>query len=144
MVNRILKKWQPLQHYFVLTEYENNSDLAINISDNLNNENHVYFHFLSYILKLTNNLNKEFQSETPKIYKLLPIVKTFFVTILHNFIDKNMIHTNNLNELNFEGDIYKKDKDIYIGPKAEMALKNLSIHQIINIKENCKKYYIQL
>lgn len=70
-MNRILEQWVPLQRFFLTYEVENNADLTHNISIQLNDSNKLYFYFLSYILKLTNTINKEFQAESPKIHILL-------------------------------------------------------------------------
>ena len=106
---RLVEHWLPLKHYFLLNEFENKKAESNNsISQNLTEANFIYLLFIVFILKMTNNLNKEFQSEQPKIYKLLPAVKTFILTVLTNFVKRECIDTNNLGSIDFN------DNEIYI------------------------------
>lgn len=146
VVSRILEQWTPLQHFFLHSSFESdvNSDMANKIRAELNNHNKFYFFFLNYILNLTNKLNLEFQVESVRIHALLPMIKTYYNTILSNFIKREYILNKNVKEINFSDNKYFKEiKDVYVGGKAELFLvsENFSEMEKIELKECCKNYY---
>ncbi|XP_017483293.1 PREDICTED: uncharacterized protein LOC108372153 isoform X2 [Rhagoletis zephyria] len=147
VVSRILEQWTPLQHYFLQENFDSseNNDLALKVKEELNDDNKFLLLFLSYVLKLLNNLNLEFQTEATRIHVLLIHVKTIYKTILSNFLDISSnidVFTIDFNNT----DDFKPAKDIYCGPKAELFLKsrNLSDEQTIALKKYCMKYYVVL
>lgn len=71
MINRVLEQWDPLTHYFLVCEFdEENDDLGKDISRGMNNNTKAYLFFISYVLKLTNTMNLEFQAEKPRVHSL--------------------------------------------------------------------------
>lgn len=86
VVDRILELWDALILFFTHETYS--KDNAINpkaVLDALNNTVFkLYFHFLSYVLDIVNNI--QFQSESPQLHLLHDKVSVLFHTILKNFI----------------------------------------------------------
>lgn len=64
VVDRILEQWTSLKLYFISCNLEYNIVSAKELAEELDNpKNKLYFIFLSYALKITNNMNLEFQAE---------------------------------------------------------------------------------
>lgn len=62
----------------------------------------IYFHFLNYILKIITDLNKNFQSEAPKIHLLVSEVTKKYKLILKNFLKADYLQTlSNISEVEF-------------------------------------------
>lgn len=142
VVDRVLEQWNPLKHYFLSFYLESKKDrLAHDIYEELNDINKLYFVFLSYILKLTNKINVEFQAESPRLYTLIPTVKAHVKTILSNFVKDEFITDNNLNDEIFEkSNCFKDLNEIDLGPKTEDLYESISEEDLLIIKLNCKNY----
>lgn len=68
VISRIIEQWQALQLYFISCSMEVNGVKSSEIANLMGNaDTKVYMMFLSYILKIINNLNKEFQSEKVRL-----------------------------------------------------------------------------
>lgn len=147
-VNRILEQWTPLYHYFIVDELDQNADIAHNIFRNLNDENKTYLHFLSYALGIVNKINKEFQSERPRVHIILKTLKSLYKTILSNYMTDAAINSVDLNSIDFTNPKNFLEVDnIYIGANAQNLIlnsKSLSVENIREIKKSCRNYYIAL
>lgn len=146
VVARTLEQWPALLHYFLENSFEssdNNLDLVHKIQEELNDTTKLYLLFLSYVLQLTKQLNLEFQSQSVRIHKFLPYVKTFYKTILQNFIKSDVLSDEFLSNPNFS-DIYLKNiNSVYVGAKAELFIKTnkIEINEIIEFKGVGREYY---
>lgn len=148
VVSRIIEQWKPLQLYFLSCALEVNGGKPIEISNLLANEEiRVYMMFLSYILKIINNLNKEFQSETVRLPYLFQQLDINFKLVAFNYIKSSYIKIiaclNNFVTNNSENIL--PPLEAFIGSEAEKYLKdkNFSESQQIEIKVCCRKFYIE-
>lgn len=109
----------------------------------MNESSKIYFLFLSYILPIINNLNKEFQSERSRLPYLYSSIKTTFILILSNFVQKKYIDKN-LN-IDYENkNTHLETGSIFIGAKAEVFLKdNFDNDEILAVKTNIVQFYIE-
>ena len=101
-----------------------------------------YLLFLSYILPIINNLNKEFQSERSRLPYLYSSIKSNFLLILSNFIKKELVSGNTeYMKISNQLDV----SYIFIGTKAEsFAKENLTSSEIVEVESDVLKFYIEL
>ena len=147
VINRVLENWSALKHFFIVYELDRSADMAKNIYSELNTSNKIYFSFLSYVLKLTNKINLEFQSETARIHILLSEVKDSVKTILANFIKIDCITDDLLKTFQIlNKNIFCSVDEIYIGPAAEKVICSYELDEISvrEIRKSCRMYYIEL
>lgn len=107
----------------------------------------MYLLFLSYILDIINKISLEFQSEEPKIYKLLPNVKMFYRTILRNFISMQKLNAADISQISpTNPDNFLSEKELYLGAKAEKMLSeiNISPEELRKLKTNVLSFYVEL
>lgn len=137
-VQRILEQWQPLKHFFLYNEFDQNNDVASKILQGMTSENLCYLQFLSYSLNAVNKLNLEFQAERPRFHKILESFKFYFKNLANNFLHLNLMDMEEINNINFDDtSIFKPTTDVYIGPRAEMTIKDqgLTSEQLYEIKK---------
>lgn len=143
VISRIVEQWDSLRLYFISCTLEVTGIRATCLAEKMNKSSKIYFLFLTYILPIINNLNKEFQSERSRLPYLYSSIKTTFLLILSNFVQKKYIDNNlildyaNINtHLEIEG--------IFIGAKAELFLKNnFNGDEIFSVKANIVQFYIE-
>nr|CAI5823731.1 unnamed protein product [Callosobruchus analis] len=130
--SRLVEQWPALILHFTAAAMEKDSAYDTNaILNALNNKCFkLYFYFLTYILKIVNILNLEFQRETPKLY-LLQDRLTTYKTIMSNFIKIDLID---------------KFKDNLHLANSEFLIKksNLNDSELKPIRINCLNFYIEL
>ncbi|KAH1008174.1 hypothetical protein HUJ05_008755 [Dendroctonus ponderosae] len=135
-------RWLSLQLDFTNYQLEDKLRSAQNILDALNTPVfQVYLLFFSYILDIINKINLEFQSEEPKIHKLLPNnnSKKFFIMQKLNAVDiSQILPTNPANFL--------PEKELYLGAKAEKMLSEIdeSPEELKKLKTNVLAFYVEL
>lgn len=143
VILRILEQWDSLKLYFISCFYEVQGIQPKKIVDEMNNQIKSYFLFLSYILPIINNLNKEFQSENSRLPYLYSSFKSNYILILCNFIQKELIN-NNINI-----DYHLKENqlnisEIFVGTKTEQFMNNnLTYTELIEVKSDILKFYIE-
>uniref|UniRef100_A0A0K8U394 HAT C-terminal dimerisation domain-containing protein n=2 Tax=Bactrocera latifrons TaxID=174628 RepID=A0A0K8U394_BACLA len=87
VINRIVEQWLPLYLYFLDRVLEVNGTKTSYLALQMNEPDvKVYFLFLSYILKIINDMNKEFQSEKVRLPYLHLHLESNFKLILVNFM----------------------------------------------------------
>lgn len=154
VINRIIEKWDPLKLYFLSCYLEVRGVQASDLAKLMHQpEMKIYFLFLSFILKIINNLNKEFQSEKTRLPYLYPQLETTFKLILSNFMNNRFVQKldstalANIDIHNKEN--YLPDRDIFIGINAEKFLsEKLNSGEIfdsdqIKIKTTIRSFYIE-
>lgn len=107
----------------------------------------IYFLFLSYVLKLLNAFNIEFQSEEPKIHLLLSKITTLYKTILRNFVKASVINnTTEIDLIDFQSlENHIPVQDIYIGSKCEAFINTLpKFGNNLEIKLKIQEFYMEL
>lgn len=146
VVARTLEQWPALLHYFLENSFESsdsNLDLVHKIQEELNDTAKLYLLFLAYVLQLTKQLNLEFQSQSVRIHKFLPYIKTFYKTFLQNFIKSEFIRDEFFSDSNFSDNYLKNIDSVYVGARAELFIKtkNIEMNQVIEFKGVCREYY---
>lgn len=146
VVNRILEQWTTLQYYFTLCNFEsgfgneNNKFICSSLSDpNIK----LYFYFLSYVLKLINDVNIEMQAEEARIHLLIPRLTFLCRQICRNFILKEKLDACSIHSLNLLDHI--SVLNIFCGTEAEISItqQNLNESEILKFKRNILKFYIK-
>lgn len=140
---RIVEQWDCLKLYFISCFYEVNGVRSAELAEGMSSKIKCYFLFLSYILPLINNLNKEFQSESSRLPYLYSSIKANYLLILSNFLKKDAINNN-------IGVDYKNESNqieipnIFIGTKAEIFMKsNVNASEILEVKTDILRFYIE-
>lgn len=148
VVNRVLEQWKPLSAYFLVCDVNDDSaDLGCNISQALNAKNKAYLHFVSYILRLTNVMNLEFQAERPRIHFLLKTTRAFLKTVLMNFVKADIVNAAKYLMAEYENELnWLADDDVYVGANVQACFQTeqMPAEDIIEIKKMCRSYYIEL
>lgn len=145
VVNRIIESWPALQLFFTNETWEETSINPKKILDALYNVLFkLYFYFLGYVLDIINKLNLEFQSEIPKLYKLLPRASTLYRTLLRNFMKPEYISTN-LDKIQFNPSNYNID-NIYCGANCQLLIEteNTPKNDLNGFKVKCLAFYVEL
>lgn len=139
-VDRILEQWEPLQSYFdKITEeepafYKMATYFKIPIYK-------LYMQFISYALSLVTTINKEFQTEKPAVHKMHERITTFYKTLLCIYMKLDYLHSTPIYMIVPDHPTKMKTnlEDIYAGPKAESALRNLNLSTSDKIEFRQKK-----
>lgn len=103
VVNRFLEQWQPLKYFFNLNDFENEQKverIKFIASCFFDNEVKIYFLFLSYFLKLVNNINLEMQSEDARIHIMHSRLTFLFMQVARNFIEKQVLDNADVVDIN--------------------------------------------
>lgn len=150
VVQRLLEQWNSLKLFFqseVANEPKN--ELANLINDKLQNLfSKLYLQFLDFILPLITNLNKEMQSEKPKIFKLFNSVKTVYISILDLFIKKSVLRSKeyyNINVLNPQN--FKQLEEIDLGGSVMAYLvqhDDIPPEELQKFRLTCLSFYQEL
>lgn len=103
VVNRILEQYHALKLYFTDAVSEHDILAAENILAKLNDiTTKIFLQFLDFILPVINNLNKEMQSETPKIHLLYKNICTTLRTIYDCFLKRPYLVNTNIQDIDFQ------------------------------------------
>ncbi|XP_060665423.1 uncharacterized protein LOC132797688 [Drosophila nasuta] len=148
VICRIVEQWDALQLYFLSQCSEvNNIKPKESANIMLVPEIKAYTLFLTNALKIINELNTEFQSESVRLPYLYNRLEVSVKLILCNFCQTPYIKNKNIK------DIVLKDKNhflpvanICIGTKAQQYIdsENLSEFEKCKIKETIREFYIEL
>lgn len=150
VVNRILEQWDALIVYFQHESLVDNVYGAREILDRLSDVVFkLYFLFLQNILKIVSKMNLEFQSESPRIHKLMPTITMYFKTICGYYLKFDVINNMRLADINPRNpDYFKSLEDVYFGTNFEITLTanthKLNKQEIERIKLNCLNFLIVL
>lgn len=150
VVNRLLEQYNALQLYFRQEYFENKTNQVLTIihSSLENVITKLYLEFLKYVLCLFTDINKEFQSEHPKIYVLYAKIKQVYITLLENYIDPNYLANISIEQAQFRNPEHFLNIDsIYLGPYVAATLGNSDInfpkHEADRFKKRCLAFYIE-
>jgi hypothetical protein len=147
-VNRILEHWTSLVVFFDRAVSNDKIHSAQNILCALKNPVYkLYFLFLSYILEIVNQLNAEFQSQSPKIHLLLDRVTSLFKLILKSFIKKTYLDMTDIDKINIlNPGNYLQPDEIYCGAKATVFISETNINKedLHNFRSRILEFYIEL
>ncbi|KAJ8943846.1 hypothetical protein NQ314_009613 [Rhamnusium bicolor] len=118
VVNRILEQWSALKLFFIAEVADENSlHKAKSILDAFNNPIfHIYLYFLSYILKIINDMNLEFQSVELKLFILASRLRVMYKTVLKSFMKKAVLNNTKLSKIDpSKPEHFLPLEEIYVG-----------------------------
>lgn len=93
----------------------------------MNTANKLYLKFLEYVLPIFNNLNIEFQSESPKIYLLYDKIENAYRTLLSYYMNPEYLKTTDVAQIQYRNPTnYIPLDKIYCGPKIALALEKIA------------------
>ncbi|KAI4461432.1 hat family dimerization domaincontaining protein-related [Holotrichia oblita] len=146
VVKRVLEQYEALKLYFQ-NESFNQIDASESIHNNLQNPmNKYYLEFLEYVLPVFTDLNKEFQSESPKIYAIYDRMLAVYKTILSCYINNTYLSKTDVTTLQYRNpEHYVLLNEVYCGPKAAILFQEntLSDGDKHNFQLTCLGFYVE-
>ncbi|XP_072384804.1 zinc finger BED domain-containing protein 5-like [Diabrotica undecimpunctata] len=145
VVCRILEQYSALQLFF--TDCVANNDLlsAENILQKLNDPcTKLFLQFLEFSLPFFNTINKEMQSESPKLYNLYNRVTSVLKSIFDCFIKREYLNKTQIENVEYEDPSnYLPIEEIYFGANVTRSLLqlNLTSDQINFFRLRCLNFY---
>lgn len=147
VVNRLLEQYESLKLYFTGVDFEDNLEKASKILKKLNNPLFkLYLQFLQFILPLFNDLNREMQSEKPKIHILYERLESLYKLLLKNYIKPKYLEETSIENIQFKNPVnFLQNNSIYLGGKIHAYIDHCGIsnsvkHEFIN---NCLLFYVE-
>jgi len=151
VVCRVLEQYEALKSYFRLADFENdtlNHDKARLIYCQLNNPtNELYLEFLHFILPVITDLNKEYQSQNPKLFLLYSRMESSYKFVLSCYIKPDIINSIEISKLQFRNPTnFLPTDSLYFGPKVAIAFqkKILSDGDKTIFQTTCLNFYCEL
>jgi hypothetical protein len=150
VVKRILEQWNALKLFFTSEVNEDNKlESAVAIYNKMQNVfSKLYLLFLDYILPYITDLNREMQSEKPKIYTLYSRVESVLTTILDMFIRKHYLEKNSVYEIDhWDPYILLPLNEVYLGGTVTEYIKthkDIPEQELDKFKLSCLKFYQEL
>jgi hypothetical protein len=153
VVNRTLEQFDLLVHFFHTEKADVKNEKARRIYDHLKNPyTRLYLEFLSFVLKLVTKRNREFQSESPKIYRLHSQMSSFLKTIVSMYMREEYVDNTDIEFLEFQvktnenADNWERTLNIDIGPaaKADLHSLNASLKDQEGFRNTCRSFLIEL
>lgn len=114
VVNRILELFEALKVHFLSAVNVDHIDTAKDILNNLSDIHELYLNFLKYVLRIINNINKLFQSESIQIQNIYSELYRLLQTVLSNFIKEEYIENFSVQNFNNK-EIFLERNDVYLG-----------------------------
>ncbi|XP_049871226.1 uncharacterized protein LOC126370433 [Pectinophora gossypiella] len=167
VVNRLLEQLPAIKLYFQAAVHVDRLLSAQSIlSKALEPTTELYLEFLKFALPIFTDLNKEMQSETPKLYLLYDKILTAYTTILECFVQaeylnlteqekkeaQNILHAKETKILNLDFSSEQKHlpmQHIYVGGmvtnliRKKTEIGELEEEQLKNFYLKCKEFYIE-
>lgn len=142
-IKRVIEQYSALKLYFTGEKLiDNNADrIHLMLCDPMIE---IYLHFLDYILPIITDLNIEFQSAKPKVYKLYSKIETMYKTVLSFFIKSEYLEITSVSQIQYRNPTnFLPLDDMYVGGYCMALLsKNLipNKNEFLNI---CLSFYIE-
>lgn len=150
-INRIIEQWEALQLYFTMCADESKTDTECIRTESIVSALRdpvikCYFLFLSYILKLVNGFNIEFQSQRTLIHLVIPRVSSLFKTVARGFMQSSAVVNSEILDIDFTNKKnYLPLNEVYLGAKAELKVsKHEKPEEFQNMREKVREFYIEL
>lgn len=151
VVSRVLEQYEALKSYFRLQDFENdtlNNDKARQIYVQLNNPvNELYLEFLHFILPVIIDLNKEYQSQNPKLFLLYSRMESSYKFVLSCYIKPDILNSIEISKLQFRNPInFLPTDSLYFGPKVVIAFQKKILNDSDKkiFQTNCLNFYCEL
>ncbi|XP_030756273.1 uncharacterized protein LOC115888841 [Sitophilus oryzae] len=152
VVKRVLEQWDALKLFFQNEVIEDpRNELAKLINEKMQNIFcKLYLQFLDFILPYATDLNKEMQSEKPKICKLYCSIETVYKVVLQFFI-KDAVYEKN-RDVFYKIDIYnphnlKSIDDVDLGATVMVYIlrhPDVPTSELNKFKLSCLAFYQEL
>lgn len=107
----------------------------------------MYLSFLSFILKIINTINIDFQSEKPRLHQILPRISSTYRQILRNYLNLNYATNTDIDKINTKDPSkFLPLESVYFGVKVQDIIENNQIDkkELHNFRLNCLNFYIEL
>lgn len=151
VVKRLLEQLPALKLYFQSAVLTDRLLAAQSILDKcMEPTTELYLEFLNFVLPYFNDLNKEMQSESPKLYLLYEKIFTTYKTILECFVKPELLGQEETEILNIDfinTENHLPLQDIYLGGNTTaLTIQNSnSIHpdQIRQLRQKCLEFFIE-
>lgn len=147
VVSRILEQYNVLKLFF--TDAVANRDIlaAENILAKLNDAvTKMFLQFLDFILPIFNNLNKEMQSEAPKLHELYKNVCNALHTLYDCFLKREYISNTPIENIDFRNPRnYLEIENCYFGASVNVTIaeQNVSGEQLHLFRLRCIEFYVE-
>lgn len=145
VVNRILEQYQALILFFTDASVNDRILAADNILVKLKDPLTIFFfRFLQFALPFFTKINREMQSETPKIHELYSNITAVYKTILECFIKNDVILKTPVFNIN-----YKDPKnflplsEIYLGAHIVASIHTLEQEQAHLLRTRCLDFFVE-
>ena len=147
-VKRLLEQLPALQLFFTKAALEDRVIAADTILQRLHDPfSKLYLEFLDFVLPFFNDLNKEMQSENPKIYALHTRVSAVLHTILEFYMKPSVLESTPLSAVRVKDpNNFVKLEELYLGGRVTASLQkyqNLDRQQLDTFKLRCLDFYIE-
>lgn len=147
VVSRILEQYRPLQLYFTDAVAKNDILATENILTKLNDPTvKLFLEFLDFILPFFNNLNKNMQSESPRVHVMYRNVCNVLKSIFDCFIKRNYLLNTPIENINFKDPgNYVPIEEIYFGGNVGKTISEsrLSPEQLHFFRVRCLDFYVE-
>lgn len=146
-ISRILEQYGALQLYFTDAVSQNDLLVAENILTKLKDPTtKLFLQFLDFILPFFTNLNKEMQSESPKIHMIYKNVSKILRSIFDCFLKRNYISSTRLENIQYKNpEYFLAVEDIYLGGNVMKTISESTISQdqLNFFRLRCLDFYIE-
>lgn len=143
-VDRIIEQWDPLTSFFTLSVNEskdkaNNTFILKSLNDNTVK---LYFLFLSYVLKIINDINIEMQSQDTRVHVIMNRLSVLFRQLARNFLIKKAIEDVCLESVDLNSN-HLPTMEIYCGAAVEILIGSKCIpdDEVLSFKHNVMLFY---
>jgi hypothetical protein len=147
LVSRILQQYSPLQLYFRDTAAKGDVLAADYILKKLNDPtSKLFLQFLDFVLDFFNDLNREMQSESPKLHTVYKNISNVLKTIFDCFIKRDYLLSTPLEEIDFKTPTnYIVIEEVYFGVKVSQTIAdgNFSAKQLHYFRDRCLQFYVE-
>lgn len=149
VVSRILEQWNALRLFFIDAVVHDNLESTEILLKKLHDpEIKIYLEFLDYILPFFNELNREMQSEHPKIHLLHTKISATTRSLMDMYIKRDYLDKmTEINQIEFKNPShFLKLEDIYLGGRVSASLldsNELRPAQVENIRKNCLYFLVE-
>ena len=149
VVNRLIEQLPALKLYFTNAAISDRILAAESILNKLSDPStELYLGFLQFILPLFNDLNKEMQSERPKIHTLFDRVSVAFRTIVECYLKPEYVAKTDVCDLQYRDPTnFLSIEEIYLGGRVTAAIYSkstgLNENEIKAFKTRCLDFLIE-
>lgn len=146
-ISRILEQYGALQLYFTDAVSQNDLLAAENILTKLRDPTtKLFLQFLDFILPFFTNLNKEMQSESPKIHLIYKNVTNILRSIFDCFLKRNYVVNTPLENIDYKNPKnFLAIEDIYLGGNVMKTISESTISQdqLTFFRLRCLDFYTE-